>query len=355
MQLEVIDKKDMASLVTSIMQEMEVVGPVSKDGKFVFDSIDDYAQLRLDHNITLLSPKKYFFPQEESILSYELGGTMRSEPMVESKPRLILGVHPCDINANWLIDLAFSKDNPDINYMEKRNRAIIVGIDCSEPCDEYSFCSSMGSLSVEDGYDLFLTDIGDAYIVEYGSSTGKELLARHKGAREASDADVSRFRAVRDARDSKFPNKLEMEISDLPTLLGASYNYPIWAELEETCLACGSCTLVCPTCYCFDVIDRVALDLKSGERLRVWDSCQLSEFATVAGDENFRETRAERQRHRFYRKGKYLTETFGRVGCVGCGRCVRSCLVRIDPVEVYNALQNTHAPGNTVQQKAAAG
>jgi ferredoxin len=354
MPLKVIDKKNMASLVASILREMEVVGPVAKDGKFVFAPIDDASQLRLDCNITLLSPKEFFLPQEETLLRYKLGEAVRSEPVIEAKPRVILGVHPCDINATWLLDLAFSTDNLDTNYMEKRKKAIIVGLDCNQPCDEHSFCKSMGSLAVEGGYDLFLTDIGDAYMVEYGSPTGMELLARYQGAREATDTDMSRFRAVQDAKWPKFTYKLEMGISDLPNLLAIGYDNPLWEELGEKCLACGACTLVCPTCYCFDVVDRLELSLKEGERLRVWDSCQLSSFATVAGGENFRKSRANRQRHRFFRKGKYLTEMFGKVGCVGCGRCVRSCLVHIDPVEVYNTLKRTCAPRGWAEREVAA-
>ena len=99
---------------------MEVVGPVAKDGKFVFSPIEDYGQLRLDHDITLLPPKEYFLPQEEALLKYRLGEAVSSEPVVEAQPRVILGVHPCDINATWLLDLAFSTDNLDTNYMEKR-------------------------------------------------------------------------------------------------------------------------------------------------------------------------------------------------------------------------------------------
>ena len=287
MPLKVIDKKDMASFVKSIMEEREVVGPVAKDGKFVFSPIDDYSQLRLDCPITLLPPKQYFLPQEEPILKYRLGEAVQSEPVIEAKPRVIMGVHPCDINATWLLDLAFSTDNLDTNYMEKRKKAIIVGLDCNEPCDEHSFCKSMGSLAVEGGYDLFLTDIGDAYMVDYGSPAGMELLARHKGAREGTEADMSRFRAVQDAKWPKFTYKLEMNVSDLPNLLAIGYDDPLWKELGEKCLACGACTLVCPTCYCFDVVDRLALNMKEGQRLRRWDSCQLPEFATVAGGGEF--------------------------------------------------------------------
>ena len=149
MPFKVIDKKDMASLVSSIMEERKVVGPVAKDGKFVFSPISDYSQLRLDYNITLLPPKEFFLPTEEPILKFKISEAMHSEPVIEAEPRVIMGVHPCDINATWLLDLAFSTDNLDTNYMEKRKKAVIIGLDCNEPCDEHSFCKSMGSLAVE--------------------------------------------------------------------------------------------------------------------------------------------------------------------------------------------------------------
>jgi formate hydrogenlyase subunit 6/NADH:ubiquinone oxidoreductase subunit I len=113
---------------------------------------------------------------------------------------------------------------------------------------------------------------------------------------------------------------------------------PLWAELGERCLACAACTQVCPTCFCFDVRDEVELDLRRGRRVRAWDSCQLDEFATVAGGHDFRKSRGLRLRHRFMRKGKYILEAHKRLGCVGCGRCARACLVDITPMGVFNEL-----------------
>jgi ferredoxin len=83
-----------------------------------------------------------------------------------------------------------------------------------------------------------------------------------------------------------------------------------------------------------------------GKRQRTWDSCQLDEFARVASGENFREARLARQRHRFMRKGKYIYEKFHRLGCVGCGRCIRTCLVHINIIEGFNRLHKTAVGGN---------
>ena len=140
------------------------------------------------------------------------------------------------------------------------------------------------------------------------------------------------------AKWPRFPYKLEFDVGELSPLMSQSYDSPLWDELAEICLACGQCTLVCPTCFCFNVYDEVELNLQDGERRRRWDSCQLDEFARVAGGENFREHQAARLRHRFMRKGRYLMEKYDELGCTGCGRCARSCLVDISPVDVFNDL-----------------
>jgi sulfhydrogenase subunit beta (sulfur reductase) len=132
---------------------------------------------------------------------------------------------------------------------------------------------------------------------------------------------------------AKFPTRLHLDGKDLPALMGVSYKSPLWEEIGKRCFGCGSCNIVCPTCYCFDVQDGDSLDGKAGERYRVWDSCQLDAFARIGSGENFRKTRAHRLRHRFMRKGKYIAEAFpGHQGCVGCGRCARACLVDITPM-----------------------
>jgi ferredoxin len=122
-------------------------------------------------------------------------------------------------------------------------------------------------------------------------------------------------------------------------LLEGREEHPVWAERAQLCHSCGSCNLVCPTCYCFDVQDDVGWDLQNGTRSRRWDGCLLSDFALVAGGHNFRHRREQRYRHRYYRKGKYLWDRMGQIACVGCGRCITACTTKIaNPVDVYNAL-----------------
>ena len=137
---------------------------------------------------------------------------------------------------------------------------------------------------------------------------------------------------------AKFPFRLSMDISAIPSLMKLSAHSTLWDQLDKRCLGCGTCTNVCPTCYCFDIVDFVDFSLESGRRFRVWDSCQLNQFASVAGGHDFRPTRAKRQLHRFNRKYLYQSISPGQLGCVGCGRCAANCLAKIDPVDVINKL-----------------
>jgi predicted molibdopterin-dependent oxidoreductase YjgC len=96
--------------------------------------------------------------------------------------------------------------------------------------------------------------------------------------------------------------------------------------------------MVCPTCYCFDVADELALSLKKGERIRRWDACMLSSFAVVAGGENFRHAAKQRLHHRLDRKFNFLMKKHNQSVCVGCGRCVRACLADISPKTVVEKI-----------------
>ena len=125
-------------------------------------------------------------------------------------------------------------------------------------------------------------------------------------------------------------------------VLASAAKSPVWEKQSEKCYSCGTCNLVCPTCYCFDVLDEMGLSLTEGDRVREWDGCMLEEFAEVAGDENFREDRSQRLRHRMYRKYSYLFTRYDVPFCCGCGRCARQCLVDIDPVGVINELIEAH-------------
>jgi ferredoxin len=319
-----------------MMADYRVCGPVQHNGGYAFQVLEDSNDLQLAYPTTILPPKKFLLPPQEAILEYTKStGEVRSPDA--DPPTVILGVHSCDLHAIQLLDRVFSTGHPDSLYMQRRSRTRIVSIECLTPCDENSFCKSMGTMTADEGYDLHLIDLGDAYAVDVGTEGGEELL-HYAAAQSADQKDEDRLNAVLSGKWPLFPYRLDCDVSDLPSLLNMSMKSPLWEELGERCLACAACTNVCPTCFCFDVQDDIDLTLDHGVRVRKWDSCQLDEFATVTGGHNFRKSRALRQRHRFMRKGKYILDAHGFLGCVGCGRCARACPVDITPVGVFNEL-----------------
>jgi sulfhydrogenase subunit beta (sulfur reductase) len=348
MSLKMIEKGAMAGFVSGVMGQYAVIGPQVKDRQadgreqFAFGLLTDPDQLRLDYNTTILPPKKHLLPQEETLFTFRTAD-FSATPVLETRPQVILGVHTCDIHAMKLLDAVFATGEKDEHYLLRRNASLIIGIECLKPCDEHSFCKSMNTLTVSDGFDLHLTDLGDVYAVEVGTEAGAKLLAEYCQTCDASDDAVGRLNQALSEKWPRFSYRLDFDGAELPSLMALSYKDPLWDELGKRCLACGSCNIVCPTCYCFNVCDRISLDGQTGERVRLWDSCQLDEFARVATGENFRHKRSQRQRHRFFRKGKYIPDMHSELGCVGCGRCARACLVDITPVGVWNALYQAHA------------
>lgn len=254
------------------------------------------------------------------------------------KKQLIFGVRPCDIHGISLLDKIFTTDHEDVNYTHKRKNTVIVGIDCLKPCYEYAYCESVGCSEVDEGYDIMMTDIGNSFYTSIKTTIGDEIAKKYSKFVNVKEEDKDTFLKLRKKRKERFEKKFKTDVSNLPLLFQNADKDPIWDELNDKCLGCGRCNIVCPTCYCFDVFDCMDLNMTSGERCRQWDACTLKDFAVVATGENFRPTRGHRLRHRFNRKFNYLMTKYNTSFCVGCGRCSRSCPVDIDVVETVNAV-----------------
>jgi formate hydrogenlyase subunit 6/NADH:ubiquinone oxidoreductase subunit I len=257
----------------------------------------------------------------------------------------LIGVHPCDINAIRLLDRVFQQDHRDQHYWARRENTLIVGIDCPQPCTTGIFCADMHTNSAAEGFDVMLYPLeasaGDQparYGVIFGTNAGRDWLLYSRRCTAPTAAEERAFEQYQRTKTADFSTVLETAAEELPALLDRSYDSLIWEATARRCYSCGSCVLVCPTCYCFSMYDEVELSLTSGQRRREWDGCQLPGFAVVAGGHNFRSAAAARLRHRVFRKGKWVRERTGLAGCVGCARCDRACTAKISLVEIYNQL-----------------
>jgi ferredoxin len=338
MALMILKKDLLDPFVERLISQSEVVGPKRKENSCVFGLIERSDDLFLDYTTTILPPKKYLFPQEEEFLKFTVGEEPRVEPIMEVTERILFGVHPCDLWGIWEMDKVFADKNRDTNYLSKREATTLIGLECLNP-DESCFCTSVGTALPEEGhYDLFLTDIGDEYAVNVGSDKGLQLIVGDDAFQSAKSSTLADVKAKRDEKADKITAAINIDINGLPLFFDNIYDSPVWKSESDRCYSCGSCVMVCPTCFCFDTTDQVELDLASGQRLRRWDGCMLQDFAVVASGENFRESTEGRLRHRMYRKYQYLMAKYGKSFCVGCGRCGRACLADINPVNVVNQL-----------------
>ena len=338
--MKIISKEDFQSFINALIKDdsLNVIGVKSRGNKFAFSPLDSAEELRLDYDVTLLPPKKYFFPQRETLFTYDLAGGFSAKNPEEIKPMVIVGVHPYDIVALLHMDEIFRETKSDPLYFKKRDAAIIIGVNIQR-MSKWNFSSFMGCAAIDYGYDLMLTDLGNRYGINVGSQKGEDLLSKYaKNVTVALARDIQiagqKKREVMSMSQQKFDFPAEL----IPELLKDSYGKSgFWEKHSEKCLACGSCVLVCPTCYCFDVKENTDLSLEHGERIRTWDGCLLEDFAKIASGENFRATRPTRYRHRYFKKGKYLFDEFGFISCVGCGRCSSNCLPDIaNPVNLFN-------------------
>lgn len=342
MTVKVVQKAALDAWVDNLIRNQPVVyGVQAKEGRFAFGPLANAADLRLDHDVSILPPRKYFLPQKEVLSRFDRY-KMRFQSVVDDRPFVLFGVHPYDMEAIRQLDRLFTRNHHDVHYMTRRENAVIVVSDVENPsADVFAGCMGNATCEHKDGHDVLLTRIGeDAYVVEGKSEKGETLLRAIDAARPAGEADLrAREDVWRRNREEMRKHRLEMNPADLPALLERSYDHPIWEEKAERCYSCGSCNLVCPTCYCFDVDDELDWNLSTGRRVRTWDGCMLRPFAEVAGGHNFRGTCAGRYRHRYYRKGKYVFDMIGEIACVGCGRCITACTANIaNPVEVFNRL-----------------
>jgi len=340
MQHYFLQDTDLSKFVESIMAKYPVVAPVANKSRFVFEELSSADELRLDYDTTILPPKKVMFPAKQDLIHFDSNGFA---PCLDPKERVLLGVHPHDIKGIAMSDIFYSDRKVDNNYTANRNATVIIGASVQNHY-KHAFFGSINADKPVSGHDGFLTKIDSGYVFEAVTEKG-EAIAKLGGLTSADDEQVRAAAKVNEEGMAKCPEKLNGTAAEIHDKVRNSFKSPIWEEHSKDCFSCGSCNIVCPTCYCFDVQDEWNVDGVSGTRSRLWDACLTSEFSEVTtqgGHENFREDRAARYRHRFMRKAAYLNEQLGGPACTGCGRCSGACTANIaNPVTVINKIMES--------------
>lgn len=323
-----LDGERVPAFVAHLMDRQPVYAPHRKGEKsFAFDKVSDPADVVLDYPRTMHSVKKFFLPPREDLLGFNLEDNTCEPAEIPTTEAVFLGVHSYDLAAVGRLDYNFTVGSPEKNYLHRREGALFIGVSY-EP-DEFHFAGSVG-IRPEDnaGCDVFLTKLLDGFVVEVLTSNGENMLEGFD--MPAHDAGKP--------PSGHFQQHIYLPQAKLGKVMDQSYDNPVWEETAEKCVGCGTCNIVCPTCYCFNVEEEVDLSLTHGTRQRTWDGCMLRQFSEVAGGEVFRDSLASRQRHRVFRKFKYISDVTGQPWCVGCGRCTAYCTAGISIVNIVNRL-----------------
>jgi len=307
----------------------------------LYQPVDSPDAIAFGFTRTALSPKEFFLPASEAILTIErvrhiaAGGdgaglkwdVKLSEPEL-ARDQVLFGARPCDVHALLALDALLLQDPVDAYYARRRERTTLIGLAC-EQMGPTCFCTSVG-LAPDDakGMDVMLYPVEGGYALEVLSEKGRRLteglgLEPYPGERPQQAWPPAEF--------SVAPRQVWTRL----------FNDPYWGRLADRCLSCKLCTYVCPTCRCFDVRDYTiarAPGYEKIERLRCWDSCLAEGYRRIAGGHNPRPTKAQRLRNRFYCKFDYYPADFGPLACVGCGRCIEYCPVNVDITEVLKVV-----------------
>jgi sulfhydrogenase subunit beta (sulfur reductase) len=204
----------------------------------------------------------------------------------------------------------------------------LIVINCKKAGD-YCFCGSLGTNELREGFDLLLSETGKDYFVEVGSEKGEEIIKNND--------DLFTW-AKKNVKKPKLKFKKKVNTEKLVEKLNKGFNDSVWRKEADRCISCAACTMVCPTCYCYDVTDDTDFTGKKGKIDRSWNYCMLLNFTRVSGGHVFRKDRSERLKHFVMHKLCYLKENMGVFLCVGCGRCIESCIVDIDLTKIANRL-----------------
>ncbi len=344
METKIITKKELGNFVSAIISSgVETYGVQEKNnGKFHYAPLTNAENLRLDYDVTLTPPKQFLTPPVETLVKFQVSPEVKTQAVCDTNKRILIGVHPYDMIAINQMDEVFKETNEDMHYFKRRNNSVIIGVD-PQTATSWSFWCMMDAGTVDTGYDIWLTKLDDnTYFVEAKTEAGKELLSKNAKTTDVTEDQKNKRDSIRANLHSvcDTERKMNARAGEIPLLAKDNKDHPTFEERAEKCYSCGSCNLVCPTCYCFDVQDDFEVNMKEGTRVRKWDGCQLEEFAAVGHGENFREKRVDRFKHRFFRKTLYMYEKYNNLACVGCGRCSSVCLPNIaDPVDIINSLK----------------
>ncbi|MCL2824850.1 MAG: 4Fe-4S dicluster domain-containing protein [Polyangiaceae bacterium] len=343
MEAKTLSRSGFEGLVADLVaKKVRVLAPTRMRADSDTDSSVDYgpvqqaSDISLQGSLPVRSIKGAFLPQTEVLFSWKRGKDgLKLSPVSTPPPKtVIIGARPCDAAAPEIVDKLMGWDYRDESWFARREATTIVALAC-EGLDSSCFCTAVGSgPDATRGADLLLTPVGKDFHVDVLTKKGESLVKEYSSRFEAGgkQAEATEFRTKARAKMGRAP---------VPAALGpwleGHFEDPYWPEIARTCIGCGACAFVCPTCHCFDIVDE-ARSVSTGTRNRNWDTCQTPVFTLHGSGHNPRAHQGARYRQRVTHKFSIYPKRFGQTLCTGCGRCIRACPAGIDLLEILETL-----------------
>ncbi len=347
-----IEKQDFDRGLGALAKAYRLFGPVKRESGHAFEALEEGKKPDFEFLNTPLSPKLLVQPQSEILFRFSLDEKGEDPHVLKEiekdvSPKLVVGIRPCDAAAFLLVKRNFdAKKFRDPYWVSAYESLTLVGLACNAPCAT-CFCTTAGGGPFgEAGLDALLVDAGDHFVVKGITEKGAAALKSAGWEESATEkADAEKVASLKADAESRIQTKVETDNLKKQATVGL-YDAPFWEDVAFSCINCGTCTYVCPTCWCFDIQDECYG--RSGVRMRNWDSCMYPLFTLHGSGHNPRGTKLHRVRQRFMHKLKYYVDKYDDgIQCVGCGRCIQSCPVNIDIRKVCR-LMNNHPEPSTV-------
>ena len=318
-----LNSTNMKKLIAAMLKEGVVRAPVETEDGVAFAAITEKSAIAFDYANVKLPLKREFFPQRETVSRFGVDGMV--EEKTGAKKTVLFAVRPCDVQSILYLDKVFIDDKyQDPYYQSRRDKTFIIALACSSPAST-CFCESLGQGPArKSGSDVMAYKLSDSFVFEAVSEKGEAFIKKNKNIFRAVMPKELQAVAKQEADAIKKMPRFEVNIGAF-----RQKNDPaLWNAVAETCLSCGACTFLCPTCHCFDLFDEKHGD--EGRRIRVHDACMFEQFTKEASGHNPRAQKGDRMRQRIMHKFSYAPENFRLMFCVGCGRCIVNCPSNID-------------------------
>jgi len=336
-----ISKTDLFELLNRLSEEYQVYVPIRKENQRFYRKYDNTGRDNIViGEVRAFEPLKAFFMRAREVVAEDFKVDV---PHLSHKPFCIVGVKSCDLKGFKIQDYVFKNhDYKDPFYIKNRQDNLVISTDCTCAIDT-CFCLSLNVKPYpQEDFDINLSQVNGGFLVEAGSEKGERIVGENASLfgeiPRGADAQVQKRRAevIRQVEENIRENNVPFQ-ETLEGIIERQYESDIWKEEAETCVECGACNAICPTCHCFLLYDQK--DEERMKRLRIWDSCLIKDFARVAGGANPRPKLWMRLRNRFEKKFDFFPRVADIYACTGCGRCISACPGKIDIRRVLRRLK----------------